>query len=69
MLTRKLIEAAAFWHQDLCLECGSPQDAPTAPGDSPLICESCSSPDLIEARLAQRLLEALDAGEGDAPGS
>ena len=50
------IREAAFWHETLCLDCGSRQEEP---GD----CDTCGSPSTINGELALKLLTQIEAEE------
>jgi hypothetical protein len=69
MLTRQTLAAAAFWQQDICIDCGTVQDTPPNDLEAELTCEVCGSDTLLVAELGVRLLERLAESEEseDAP--
>ena len=69
MLTRQTLAAAAFWQQDVCLDCGAVQDAPPGDPEAEPTCEACGSPALLAAELGVRLLARIAESEEseDAP--
>ena len=69
MLTRQTLAAAAFWQQDICLDCDTVQDALPADLEAELTCEVCGSDALLAAELGVKLLARIAESEesGDAP--
>lgn len=63
MPTRAEVEAAAFWDQEICLECGYIQNTPDGGPDDPLVCGECGSPNRLPAQSALAVLAIIEEDE------
>jgi len=56
-LTRTALEAAAFWHENVCFACGAIQRN-DQPAGAP--CQECESPSTTPASVALNFLDMLE---------
>lgn len=62
-VARKLLEIAAFWGQDLCLDCETVQPPEVAcPGEA-AACVKCGSINLLAAETVLQIADLVEGGE------
>jgi hypothetical protein len=60
-VARKLLEIAAFWEQDICLDCETIQPPPEGEDEAPP-CVKCGSGNILAA---ETVLQIADMVEGE----